>query len=76
MRRKKTARPTTSKEQPDLAKIKEYFGPLAARYTDAQLYQLDRELAIGASLLLELYFQRKRAAQKNRPVFDSPEDRR
>lgn len=76
MRRRKTVRLTPSKEQPDLAKIKEYFGPYAARYTDAQLYQLDRELGIGASLLLELYFQRKGAQQKARQVFDKPDDRR
>jgi len=76
MRRKESTHPKPSDKKRDLTEIKELLGPLAARYTDAQLDQLSRELAAGASLLLDLYFQRKRDRPGPRFAFDSEEDKR
>ena len=76
MRRKRSKHPKPSKEKRDLAEIKELLGPLAARYTDAQLDQLSREMAVGASLLLGLYLQQKGDRLGSRLVFDTDEDKR
>ena len=59
MRCKKSKRPSSSKGKRDLSEVKELLGPLAARYTEAQLEQLSREMAIGASLLLDVYLRQK-----------------
>jgi hypothetical protein len=76
MRRKKAKHPKPSKENRDLAEIKELLGPLAARYTDAQLDRLSHEMAVGASLLLGLYLQQKGDRPGPRAIFDSDEDKR
>jgi hypothetical protein len=75
MRRKPSTHPKPSKEKCDLAEIKELLGPLAARYTDAQLDQLNREMAVGASLLLGLYLE-KSDRPGSRAAFDSMRDER
>lgn len=59
MRHTKSIPQKPTKEKRDLTEVRELLGPLAERYTDAQLDQLSRELTVGASLLLELYFQQK-----------------
>jgi hypothetical protein len=76
MRRKKSTHTTPSKEKRDVSEIKELLGPLAARYTDAQLDQLSRELEVGAALLLDLYFQKTSALRGPGVVFDRDEDKR
>ena len=76
MRRKRSTHPKPSREKRDLTEIKDLLGPLAARYTDAQLDQLDREMAVGASLLLGLYLQQKGDRTGLRTGFDSQEDKR
>lgn len=76
MRRNKSARPTPSKEKWDSSEIKELLGSLAARYTDAQLAQLSRELEVGASLLLELYFEKAGTRRERSAAFDTREDKR
>jgi hypothetical protein len=76
MRRKRSTHPKPPKEKRDLSEIKELLGYLAARYTEAQLDQLSREMTIGASLLLGLYLQQKGDRTGRRPVFDSEEDKR
>ena len=74
MRRKKTTHQQRSREKPDLTDIKKSLGPLAARYTQSQLCQLDQELSVGAALLIELFLEQRRAELKSRAVFDSPDD--
>ena len=76
MRRKRSTHPKPSNKKRALTEIKELLGPLAARYTDAQLDQLDRELAVGASLLLGLYLQQKGDRTGRRADFDRVEDKR
>ena len=76
MRRKKSTRRKPSKGNRDLAEIKGLLGPLAARYTDAQLDQLSHEMAVGASLLLGLYLQHKGDRPGPRAAFDTEGDGR
>lgn len=73
MRRKKTIRHQRSQEKPDLTDLKKSLGASAARYTEAQLYQLDQELSVGAALLIELYLQQRRTKLKSPAGFDSPD---
>jgi hypothetical protein len=76
MRRKKSNRPRPSNAKQDLSEIKELLGPLAAKYTDAQLDQLGREMALGSSLLLGLYLERKSSPKEPGAAFDTGEDKR
>ena len=76
MRRNNSKHPKPSKQKRDLAEIKELLGPLAARYTEAQLDQLSREMEVGASLLLGLYLQQKGNRPGPRVAFDGEEDKR
>lgn len=56
----------------DLEGFKKFLGPLAQRYSEAQLHQLRREMYEMAELLLDLYLYRKREkARKPRAGFDS-----
>jgi hypothetical protein len=76
MRRKKTIRKHRMRETPDLTDLKKSLGSLAARYTEAQLCQLDRELSVGAALLMELYLANRQTRLSPTSVFDSPVDER
>jgi hypothetical protein len=76
MRRKKPTHRKPANGKRDLAEIKELLGPLAARYTDAQLDQLSHEMAVASALLLGLYFQQKGERPGPHLLFDSEADER
>jgi len=57
-----------------LESFKAFLGPIAGRYTDAQLVQLRTDMHAAARLLLDLYLMGKKHPDKiPRPYFDSPE---
>jgi hypothetical protein len=48
-----------------LEAFKAFLGPIAARYSDAQLVQLRTDMRAAARLLLDLYFLKK--GQNSKP---------
>jgi hypothetical protein len=54
--------------------FKAFLGPIAARYTDAQLVQLRSDMHAAARLLLDLYLLKKqRPNNAARTPFDNPQ---
>jgi hypothetical protein len=57
-----------------LESFKAFLGPIAARYSDAQLVQLRSDMRVAARLLLDLYLLKKQHPDKvARRGFDNPE---
>jgi hypothetical protein len=74
------AHPRIPKSQPESANresiesFKAFLGPIAARYTDAQLVQLRSDMHAAARLLLNLYLLKKQHQNKALPTsFDNPD---
>ncbi len=51
--------------------FKTSLGPIASRYSDAQLIQLRSDMSAAARLLLDLYLLKKEAKRKGWNIFDS-----
>lgn len=57
-----------------LESFKAFLGPIAARYSDAQLVQLHSDMRAAARLLLDLYLLKKQHPDTAAPGdFDNPE---
>lgn len=56
-----------------LESFKAFLGPIAARYSDAQLIQLRSDMHTAARLLLDLYLMQKESSRKGRRAFDNHE---
>jgi hypothetical protein len=68
--RKNAKRPLDPKS---LDSFKAMLGPIAARYSDPQLFQLQSEMRAAARLLLDLYLLKKEGPDKaHQNGFDSP----
>jgi hypothetical protein len=61
----------------DIDQFKNFLGPLAKDYNEAQVRQLQREMYAMAELLLDLYFASKKGESPKRqtPRFDTQEPR-
>jgi len=57
----------------ELEEFKEFLGPIAIRYSDAQLIQLRSDMHAAARLLLDLYLLNKETAGKAPKAFDNHE---
>jgi hypothetical protein len=55
-----------------LHSFKAFLGPIAARYSDPQLIQLQSDMRAAARLLLDLYLLKKQNPEAGRKVFDNP----
>ena len=56
-----------------LESLKAFLGPIAGRYTDAQLVQLESDMRAAARLLLDLYILKKQSGDRAvRKSFDKP----
>jgi hypothetical protein len=60
-------------DKKSLDSFKAFLGPIAARYSDAQLIQLRCDMRAAARLLLDLYFLKKYPVESVRSAFDKPE---
>jgi hypothetical protein len=57
-----------------LESFKAFLGPIAARYSDAQLVQLRSDMRAAARLMLDLYLlKQQHPDQAPRSSFDNPE---
>jgi len=59
-------------EPKTLDSFRGFLGPIAARYSDAQLIQLESDMRAAARLLLDLYLLKKQSPEAGRKVFDNP----
>ncbi len=50
--------------QTELEEFKEFLGPIATRYSDAQLIQLRSDMHVAARLLLDLYLLKRNTRTK------------
>jgi hypothetical protein len=62
------------KRMEELETFKEFLGPTAKEYSDAQLRQLHREMHAMAELLLDIYLYKRswRAKENSTKNFDNP----
>jgi hypothetical protein len=65
--------PREDKARPksELEEFKQFLGPVAIRYSDAQLIQLRSDMHAAARLLLDLYILQKESRRKGQRAFDN-----
>jgi hypothetical protein len=63
------------KRMDELERFKEFLGPTARDYTNAELRQLQREMHAMAELLLDIYIYKRAGMDKGNSTrnFDTPE---
>jgi hypothetical protein len=71
----KVQRPEKHKKnsRSEVEEFKEFLGPVATRYSDAQLIQLRSDMHAAARLLLDLYLLQKESGRKGQKAFDNHE---